>query len=144
VEGTVKSVSGAPSQAVKGIPGMSGSAGVDRTFPARYTVTMTRTTVTVGPGSDRCPCKSGDDITLTLDHANDDGYLKAGMTIKVLDYTMQGDEGGLESETVKRCTRPRARGLAHGTQKRSDQSWVACMAPGAEARSGSRRGGDGP
>jgi hypothetical protein len=101
IEGTVKSVTWSAEKSVKGIPGMSGSAGVDRTFPARYTVTLTKTTVTANPANDSCPYKSGEDIAVTLNHEEDDGFLKVGMSVKVLDYTMQGDGGGFRTTFSK-------------------------------------------
>jgi hypothetical protein len=101
IEGTIKSVSWSAEKIVKASPGMSGSAGVDRTFPARYTVTLTKTTVTANPATDSCPYKSGEDITVTLNHEKDDGFLKVGMSAKILDYTMQGDEGGFRTTFSK-------------------------------------------
>jgi hypothetical protein len=101
IEGSIKSVSWSAEKTVKAIPGMSGSAGVDRTFPARYTVTLTKTTITANPATDSCPYKSGEEITVTLNHDKDDGYLKLGMTVKISDYTMQGDEGGFRTTFSK-------------------------------------------
>lgn len=75
---------------------MSGSAGNDRTVSAHYNVTLKETKVT-SDGKGSVPFKSGKPIEITLDHAKDDNFLKEEKKVKIVDFTMGGDEGGVWS-----------------------------------------------
>jgi hypothetical protein len=100
VEGTVDSVVWQAERQVKGLPGLSGSAGMDRTIPAKYQIRLTDTKVTSdGQGLD--PFATGDPITIELEHPKDDGKIKKGMVIKVHGYKMKGDEGGFHTTFEK-------------------------------------------
>ena len=95
IEGNVEEVTWSPETHIKGIPGMSGTAGVDRTFPAHYKVTLTNTDIDISEDSwEKEKFKSGNTVEIVIYHKKDDGFLKKGMRIKVLDYRINGDEGG--------------------------------------------------
>jgi hypothetical protein len=95
IEGTIEEVTWVPTETVKGIPGWSGSAAHDRTFPAHYKVILANIIVPKKTKAFDPPSyKSGDTVTIKLNHDKDDGYLKSGMRIKVVDYKESGDEGG--------------------------------------------------
>lgn len=73
---------------------MSGSAGVDRTMPARYVVTLVNVSVEgKGAGKPRMLKEDGR-AEITLPHDRNDGFLKKGMRIAVIGYLERGDEGG--------------------------------------------------
>ncbi|MFC2149206.1 hypothetical protein ACFLQ8_00725 [Candidatus Auribacterota bacterium] len=84
---------------------MSGSAGMDRTIPAHYTVKLTDTVVANSPSSADgyyyIPYKSGDILMLSIDYDKDDRTLKKGMRIKIYEYNEEGDEGGESSSYEK-------------------------------------------
>lgn len=106
IEGTVEEVTWQPGgKLIKGmkvmvkgkeVP-MSGSLGVDRITRSKYSVRLTRTVVT-RPVSENSPYyksfPSGADAHVTIYHDKDDGYLKKGMRIKIINYRIDGDEGG--------------------------------------------------
>ena len=97
IEGTIKKISWLPHKFIKGVPGLSGSLGRDRTSPARYIAVLTDTFFERGKATDAScyiPYKNGDEITVLINHEEDDGFLKQGMRIKIYDYTAGGDEGG--------------------------------------------------
>lgn len=100
IEGTIEEISWSPERHVKGQPGMSGSAGHDRTFPARYRVKLVRTTV-AARGDGHIPFRSGEAFSITLDHPKDDGYLEKGMAVRITGFLMFGDEGGIRTRFEK-------------------------------------------
>ncbi len=63
IEGRIQEISWHPEKHIKGIPGMSGSAGVDRTEPAHYQVSLIDTKVT-SQENDNVPFKSGSPINI--------------------------------------------------------------------------------
>lgn len=106
VTGTVSDLNWVPEKTVKGVRGMSGSAGIDRIMPAHFLVTLrgfegvdSQTAVRMTRYLNWAAFKDeGKDfvppfIILKINH-NDEQYLKKGMRIKVSGYTVRGDEGG--------------------------------------------------
>lgn len=94
IEGTIVSVAWTPARQLKGIPLMSGSAGLDRTMPARYVVTLADVSFKgKGTGKSRLLKEDGK-AEIILNHDRDDGFLKKGMRIAVIGYVERGDEGG--------------------------------------------------
>ena len=104
--GTVSDLKWNPDKKIKGLPGMSGSAGVDRTVPAHFLVTLKdfegvdpKTALAMTRYVDWSVFKDEKDnfippfIILKINQ-NDNNYLKQGMFIKVSGYTVRGDEGG--------------------------------------------------
>ena len=96
IVGTIETISWVSEKSVKGTTGISGSAGSDRTVPAHYSVTLKDTKVT-SDGNGYAPFESGKPIVITLDHPEDDNFLKAEMKVKIIDFTMGGDEGGVRT-----------------------------------------------
>lgn len=103
IEGTIESVTWSPASFIRGKGfwregkwhPMSGSLGRNRTIPARYTVILKESRVETLPSADPGRSfRSGSVITLFINHEANDGYLCRGMRIRVLDYTVGGDEGG--------------------------------------------------
>jgi len=94
IEGTVVEVSWIPLKTAKGIPGMFGSARRDRTFPAHYKVKLANIVVSETAHEQYPFYKNGASANVSLNHEEDDGYLKPGMRIKITDYQQGGDEGG--------------------------------------------------
>ena len=95
-----------PEKKEKTIRGMSGSAGVDRTMPAHFLLTLrvvegvdSQTAVAMTRYFDSLAFKSEEKnfiptfVVLKINHS-DKNYLKKGMKIKVFGYTIRGDEGG--------------------------------------------------
>jgi peptidyl-prolyl isomerase F (cyclophilin D) len=98
IEGTIHKIDWIAQTQVKGQPGLSGTAGVDRTIPAHYLVTLTDVVVSVAESAQGWqPFKTGDDIRIALDHPKNDGALKQGMRIRIVDFQMTGDEGGIRT-----------------------------------------------
>lgn len=100
IEGTIQEISWHPDKFVKG-KYSTGTLGMDRTIPAYYKITLTDTVIKYKEtNSDEgyIPIsyghKSGDIVTVTINHESDDGFLKEGMRIKIYDYQVAGDEGG--------------------------------------------------
>ena len=92
VTGTIQAVSWQPARILKGKPGMSGTLGGTRTFPAHYTVALTDTQATVeGPN---LPLPHQGNV-FELSHPKDDGLLKASMKVRIVRYSRWGDEGGV-------------------------------------------------
>ena len=94
VKGTIVSVFWSPAGQLKGIPQMSGSAGIDRMFPARYVVTLADVTIEGKEADKRAILKGADSAEIMLNHDRNDGFLKRGMRIVVFNYSQRGDEGG--------------------------------------------------
>ncbi|HBD09521.1 MAG TPA: hypothetical protein DCZ69_14800 [Syntrophobacteraceae bacterium] len=94
IEGTIQEVRWYPEKFVKGTPGMSGSAGKDRTFPARYVIRLTDLVLREPIQGNAAKFESTGGATIMLNHKVDDGFLKKGMRIIVFHYREQGDEGG--------------------------------------------------
>ena len=106
ISGTVSDVCWIPETTAKGITGMSGSAGRDRAFSPHFKVKLTdfsgvdaATAVAMTRYVDWNALKKDRDkpkppfILLKIDYPDKD-YLREGMQIKVLAYTVGGDEGG--------------------------------------------------
>lgn len=103
VSGTVMDVRWLPEKSIEGIPGMSGSAGRNRTFPAHFMLelknvegvdheTAKRMTYYVaGPRAESGVQSTA--VFLQLNH-NDRNFLQKDMKIRVTGYTIRGDEGG--------------------------------------------------
>jgi hypothetical protein len=104
--GTVSALQWVPEEMVKGIPGMSGSAGHDRIVPAHFLIALknfdgvdseTARRITgylassgfEGIGPEGSPPL----MVLKINHP-DKNYLQTGMTIEITGYTVRGDEGG--------------------------------------------------
>ena len=100
IEGTIQKISWHPDRAIKGIPRMSGSAGRDRTISAHYRITLTNTTVAAKQGG-HVPFQSGKTIHITIDHPKDDEFLKQDMKVRIIDFRMSGDEGGIHTRFKK-------------------------------------------
>jgi hypothetical protein len=96
IEGTIKTIAWIPENHVAAKPGFSGSLGKDRIFPAHYVVELIDTLVENSGSSQGLSnqFKSGENISVTVNHNINDGYLKKGMRIKIYDYKVSGDEGG--------------------------------------------------
>ena len=106
VTGTVVEVQWYPEAQVKGVPGMSGTLGIDRIVRPHFLVALApyagvtpaqaqRMTGYLRPGP---PPEAGTNaappqLLLQLDHANRE-YLQRGMEIAVSSYEISGDEGG--------------------------------------------------
>jgi len=103
IEGLIDVLEWVPEVTAKGIWGMSGSLGGDRSFPAHYRVELVDCNVALAEGEiEPAPnfwpgLKVGkqEKYSLTLNHPADDAFLKPGMRIKVLGYNVSGDEGGI-------------------------------------------------
>jgi len=99
IEGTIQAISWHPDKVVKGLPGMSGSRAYDRTIPAHYSITLIETVVS--PEGDLVLFKSGETIGIKLHHPKDDYFLKQNMKVRIIDFKMQGDEGGVHTSFKK-------------------------------------------
>ncbi|PKL46509.1 MAG: hypothetical protein CVV42_16205 [Candidatus Riflebacteria bacterium HGW-Riflebacteria-2] len=103
VEGLIAVIEWVPERTEKGVWGMSGSLGGDRTFPAHYFVELVDCNVAVAdgeiePADGSMPwLKLGkqEKYSVSLNHPADDGFLKRGMRIKISGYHTSGDEGGI-------------------------------------------------
>lgn len=104
ISGKIVELKWYPEKAVKGIPGMSGSAGKDRKFPAHYIVQLTdykgvdpqkaREISMYVDYSNSIKNDTSAVVTLMINH-NNKRYLKKGMTILISGYNVRGDEGGI-------------------------------------------------
>lgn len=104
-QGVIESAQWVPQKRQKAIRGMSGSAGLDRTFPAHFVVVLknwsgptTRQAAMMNSfvGTAAAGGKSGarqERLTVWI-NTPDSSLLKSGMTIRVPGYTVSGDEGG--------------------------------------------------
>lgn len=94
IEGTIQEIRWYPEKLVKGTPGMSGSAGKDRTFPARYVIRLADLHLRGPVQGDMSKFERTGGATVMLNHQADDQFLKKGMRIVVFNYRESGDEGG--------------------------------------------------
>ena len=114
IEGLIAVVEWVPEVTAKGVWGMSGSLGGDRTFPAHYKVELVDCHVVLAEGEIEPPPDSlpgqklgkQNNYSLTLNHPADDAFLKRGMRIKILGYNVSGDEGGIWTTYRKIETEP--------------------------------------
>lgn len=103
IEGVIAEIEWVPEITEKGIWGMSGTLGGDRTFPAHYVIDLIDCEISLAEGQEDFPPEFLRPGTLgkqakysfTLNHPADDGYLGKGMRIKVMGYQVSGDEGGV-------------------------------------------------
>ena len=106
ITGTIVRADWVPEAKIKGIPGMSGTLGIDRVIRARFMVmleriegvdakTARRMTSYLDPSvmQEPEPPQGQERILLQLNHADKD-FLKKGMRITVKGYKIAGDEGG--------------------------------------------------
>jgi len=106
VTGTIVEAQWTPEQNIKGIPGMSGTLGIDRVVHAHFVValeqyegvdpkTARRMTGYLDPSAPRelDSSEAPKRILLQLNHEDRD-FLKRGMRITVTGYKIAGDEGG--------------------------------------------------
>jgi hypothetical protein len=106
ITGTVVQAQWIPEQKIKGIPGMSGTLGIDRVKRAHFVVALEQyegvdaktarqmtgyldASAPREPDSTQAPQR----ILMQLDH-EDKEFLKKGMRITVKGYKIAGDEGG--------------------------------------------------
>ena len=106
VEGKVLRVDWSPKKSAQGIPGMSGTMGIDRIIPAHFRVYLTdysgvdadvigrmkaiyRWPISDNLNTDGTP----EFIVLQLSH-EDKTFIRKGMKIRVRGYLLKGDEGG--------------------------------------------------
>jgi hypothetical protein len=94
IEGTIQEIRWYPEKLVKATPGMSGSAGKDRTFPARYVIRLADLHMRGPVQGDISKFERTGGATVMLNHQADDQFLKKGMRIVVFNYRESGDEGG--------------------------------------------------
>jgi hypothetical protein len=98
IEGKIKEVVWQPRKFVrKGIPGMSGSLGHDSYSLAQYQIVISDFTITSDDARSQSEVerlKKSTEVTLFLTYEKEDGFLKKGMNIKVINYCIKGDEGG--------------------------------------------------
>ena len=98
IEGEIKEVVWQPRKFVrKGIPGMSGSLGHDSYSLAQYQIVISDFTIKADDERSQSEVerlKRSTEVTLFLTHEKEDGSLKKGMNIKVINYCIKGDEGG--------------------------------------------------
>lgn len=104
LSGQIEAVRWFPEEFVPGIPGMSGSAGVDRIRPAHFRVKMNNFNGVDATVAQRLSCyihwpdsqreDSASPLLLKLNH-KDPEALQEGMKIKIQAYTLAGDEGGI-------------------------------------------------
>jgi hypothetical protein len=94
IEGTIKEIRWHPARRIRATPGMSGSAGKGREFPARYVIKLMDVVM-------RTPSQGNGEIlrktpaaTVMLNHLRNDHTLKKGMRIIIFNYRESGDEGG--------------------------------------------------
>jgi hypothetical protein len=94
IEGTIQEIRWYPEKLVKATTGMSGSAGKDRTFPARYVIRLADLHMREPVQGDISKFERTGGATVMLNHQADDQFLKKGMRIVVFNYRESGDEGG--------------------------------------------------
>ena len=90
IRGTIELINWFPDEFVQGIEGMSGSAGIDRTVPAHYDITLINTTTS---GNNIGMYEGDEEIVITLNHEFDNLSLEKGMEIIITNYRASGDEG---------------------------------------------------
>lgn len=100
VVGTVVEAKWTPEKKEKAWPGASGSLGLDRTTPARFSVWLKDVDVEIirSSGNPKWDGPSGKhkDYRLLV-NSNDPDLLKPDMKIRVANYQIHGDEGGVRS-----------------------------------------------
>lgn len=105
IEGIISEIKWYPSKFIRGIPGMSGSAGQDRIMPAHYIIKLINyeginskdaLRITKYIMWDAFIDKENNKLPFVLLKINHKSkyYLKKGMRIRVTRYTVRGDEGG--------------------------------------------------
>jgi hypothetical protein len=94
IEGTIQEIRWYPEKSVKGTSGMSGSAGKDRTFPARYVIRLTDLDLRGPVQGNAAKFERTGGATVMLNRKADDQFLKKGMRIILFNYRESGDEGG--------------------------------------------------
>jgi hypothetical protein len=107
VSGTITELKWIPAKRIKGIPGMSGSAGVDRIIPAHFLAALRPY---AGPDAELARSFNHMVGASDLNPADPDeppatlvvwvlgvrpGHLKVGMRVLLPSYTIFGDEGGI-------------------------------------------------
>ncbi len=108
ITGEIESLNWVQERSEPGQWGMSGSLGGDRTFPAGYWVVLKNVTQEFSkefndlnslkkekPASNVDEMVSLNHLKIFINHKKNDGFLKIGMKIQVLEYTYSGDEGGI-------------------------------------------------
>lgn len=106
ITGTISEIKWYPQKTIKGIPKMSGSAGYDRIMPAHFIIKLTNyegidseNALRITKYINNEAFKDNDKpekppfILLKINYKKPN-YLKKGMKIKVIGYTVRGDEGG--------------------------------------------------
>ncbi|EKD83434.1 MAG: hypothetical protein ACD_39C00682G0002 [uncultured bacterium] len=137
IEGLVAVVEWVPEATEKGVWGMSGSLGSDRTFPAHYKVELVDCNVAlaegeIDPDQDALPvAKLGkqEKYSVTLNHPANDGLIKRGMRVKVLGYNVSGDEGGIWTTYKKIETEPAPTCPCEQSSEESDCSTMSTASP---------------
>ena len=99
IEGTIIKISWHPEEFRKGIPGMSGSAGQDRTIPAHYRLSLSGTWENREEGSP--PSTHKGDIDIRINHPLNDSFLMKNISVRINGYRENGDEGGIRSSFEK-------------------------------------------
>ena len=99
IKGTIQKISWYPEEFRKGIPGLSGSAGQDRTIPAHYRLGIEGTWKNSGEGAPLTVHKGS--IDLRIDHPENDSFLIGNMNVRIIGYRETGDEGGIRSSLEK-------------------------------------------
>ncbi len=94
IEGTVEDVRWSPEAVYKGKPGMYGTLGQERTFPARYQVVLKNISTLEGNEYGLSVDRESGKAMLLLSHPSDDQFITKGMRIVVTGYEAWGDEGG--------------------------------------------------
>ena len=87
LEGVIQQATWHPSRFIWGVPGMSGSLGQNRTIPAHYKLQFQELEVSDWAEFSRLG-------RVMVHHPQDDGFLAAGIRIRIYGLTMSGDEGG--------------------------------------------------
>jgi hypothetical protein len=120
IQGTVVEATWSPKITHKGLPGMSGPAGQDRTVPARYRIRLkdyagldAKLAWEMNTYLDQAETKSADKkskppvLLLQID-SEDKDLLRRGMKIRITGYSLMGDEAGNYSkyEKLKVVDRP--------------------------------------
>jgi hypothetical protein len=113
IVGTVVEAKWSPKETKKAIPGMSGSAGVDRVVPAHFLIQLkdyeskdAETARTINgymrPGGNQAPEGQGKPPILWIQvNSDQNDLLKKGMKIKLINYSVSGDEGGIWTKHEK-------------------------------------------